>query len=219
MARKYELKQRAETVAETRERIVEATVELHGSLGPARTTISAIAERAGVQRLTVYRHFPDERSLFQACSGHWRAHNPAPDPSVWAALDDPEERLRVALAALYAFYRSTESMTGNLLRDFPDSAVLREVAAPFMEYRQTVRAVLGRGWPSRGRRLTVLRAAIGHAIEFETWRSLTRREGLDDVAAAEAMVALVRAVGATGVSGGSTRSPTARPSRRGGLQE
>ena len=97
MARKYELKQRAESLTATRGRIVEATVELHDSLGPACTTISAIAERAGVQRLTVYRHFPDERSLFGACSGHWAAQNPVPDPAAWAAIDDPEERLLVAL--------------------------------------------------------------------------------------------------------------------------
>src|SRR5258708_26025908 len=112
MARKYELKERAESLNATRERIVEATVELHDSLGPARTTISAIAERAGVQRLTVYRHFPDERSLFEACSGHWAAHNPPPDPSTWSALDDPEERLRIALVEIYAFYRATQGMTG-----------------------------------------------------------------------------------------------------------
>src|SRR6266851_6093020 len=104
MTRKYELKQRAQSQAETRQRIVEATVELHDSLGPARTTISAIAERAGVQRLTVYRHFPDDRSLFRACSGHWAARNPKPDPSSWAAVDDPEARLRLALAEIYAFF-------------------------------------------------------------------------------------------------------------------
>ncbi|MDP9260905.1 MAG: TetR/AcrR family transcriptional regulator [Actinomycetota bacterium] len=194
MARKYELKQRAESLAATRERIVEATVELHDSLGPARTTISAIAERAGVQRLTVYRHFPDERSLFEACSGHWAAHNPAPDPSTWAALDDPEERLRIALVEIYAFYRATEGMTGNLLRDFPDSPVLREVAAPFLAYWRTVRDVLDRGWTTRGHNRALLRAVIGHAVEFETWRSLARREGLDDAVAADAMVSLARAV-------------------------
>jgi AcrR family transcriptional regulator len=194
MTRKYELKQRAESLAATRERIVEATVELHDSLGPARTTISAIAERAGVQRLTVYRHFPDERSLFEACSGHWAARNPAPDPSTWAALDDPEERLRVALTEIYAFYRATEGMTGNLLRDFPDSPVLQEVAAPFLAYWQTVRDVLDDGWDARGRKRTLLRAVIGHAVEFETWRSLARREGLEDAVAADAMVSLARAV-------------------------
>jgi AcrR family transcriptional regulator len=194
MARKYELKQRADSVTETRQRIVEATVELHTELGPARTTISAIAERAGVQRLTVYRHFPDERALFEACSGHWAAENPAPDPAAWVAVDDPDERLRIALTEIYAFYRSTEGMTANLLRDFPDSPVLQEVAVPFLEYWQTVRAVLDRGWKSRGHTRTLLRAVIGHAVEFETWRSLTRREGLDDVVAAETMVMLARVV-------------------------
>ena len=193
MARKYELKQRAESLAATRERIVEATVELHDALGPARTTISAIAERAGVQRLTVYRHFPDERSLFEACSGHWAAHNPAPDPSTWTAFDDPEERLGIALAEIYAFYRSTEGMTGNLLRDMPELPVLQEVAAPFVEYWQGVREVLDRGWNARGRKRILLRAVIAHAVEFETWRSLARRGGLDDRVAAETMVSLVRA--------------------------
>jgi AcrR family transcriptional regulator len=194
VSRRYELKERAESLNATRQRIVEATVELHESLGPARTTISAIAERAGVQRLTVYRHFPDDRALFRACSGHWAAENPLPDPSAWAAVGDPEERLRIALSAVYAFYRSTEGMTGNLLRDLPDSPTLREVAAPFLEYWRTVRDVLDRGWTIRGRKRALLRAAIGHALEFDTWRSLTRGEGLDDAAAAALMVSLVRAV-------------------------
>jgi AcrR family transcriptional regulator len=194
MARKYELKQRAESATATRRRIVEATVELHNSLGPARTTISAIAERAGVQRLTVYRHFPDERTLFEACSGHWQAQNPAPDPLTWAAIEDPEERLRTALIAIYVFYRATEGMTGNLLRDLPDSPLMQEIAAPYLEYWQTVREALEHGWKARGRKRTLLRAVIGHAVEFETWRSLARREGLDDVVAAETMVSFARAV-------------------------
>ena len=194
MARRYELKQRAESATATRMRIVEATIELHNSLGPARTTISAIAERAGVQRLTVYRHFPDQRTLFEACSGHWQAQNPAPDPSTWAAIKDPEERLRTALIAIYVFYRATEGMTGNLLRDIPDSQVMQEVAAPYLEYWQTVREALEHGWKARGRRRTLLRAVIGHAVEFETWRSFARREGLDDVVAAETMVSFARAV-------------------------
>jgi AcrR family transcriptional regulator len=193
MARKYELKQRAESLAATRERIVEATVELHDSLGPARTTISAIAERAGVQRLTVYRHFPDERSLFEACSGHWTSQNPKPDPSIWAAIEDPEERLHVALLEIYSFFRATQGMTRNILRDMPELPVLQEVAAPLFEYWQTVRDVLDRGWEVRGRQRALLRAVIGHAIAFDTWRSLTEHEGLDDVVAAGAMVRLVQA--------------------------
>jgi AcrR family transcriptional regulator len=194
MTRKYELKQRAEGFAATRQRIVEATVALHDAVGPVRTTISAIAERAGVQRLTVYRHFPDERSLFEACSHRWAAQNPAPDPAAWATLRDPERRLRVALTAIYGFFRRTEGMTGNLLRDLRESDVLRAVAAPFMKYWGTVRAALERGWGARGTRRKLLRAAIGHAIAFETWRSLTQREGLDDGQAADAMVRLVLAV-------------------------
>jgi AcrR family transcriptional regulator len=207
MTRRYELKQRAESKMATRRRIVEATVELHKSVGFG-TTISAIAERAGVQRLTVYRHFPDERSLFEACSGHWRAENPAPDISSWAALDDPEERLRLALIETYGFFRRTEDMTGNLLRDLPHSPVLQDVAAPLLEYWQSARQALDRGWTVRGSQRKVLRAIIGHALAFETWRSLVR-EGLDDRGAAEAMVAAARA---TQADGGSTTKIT-RPGR------
>jgi len=194
MTRKYELKQRAQSQAATRQRIVEATVELHGSVGPARTTISAIAGRAGVQRLTVYRHFPDERSLFQACAGHWAAENPLPDPSAWAAVDDPEERLRIALREIYTFFRTTEQMTANLLRDVPGSPVLQEVATPFAQYWETVRMVLDRGWRTRGHGRKRVRNVIGHAVEFETWRSLARHQGLGDVEAAEIMVRLARVV-------------------------
>lgn len=192
MTRKYELKQRAKSQAETRQRIVEATVELHDSVGPARTTISAVAERAGVQRLTVYRHFPDERSLFRACAGQWAAENPLPDPYAWAAVDDPEERLRIALGEIYSFYRTTEKMTANLLRDLPESPLLREVATPFTQYWETVRIVLDRGWKMRGHRRKLVRAVIGHAVEFETWRSLARHQALEDVEAAEIMARLAR---------------------------
>ena len=194
MPRKYELKQRALTQAETRQKIIEATVALHGSVGPAHTTISAIARRAGVQRLTVYRHFPDERTLFEACRDDWIAENPSPDPARWVPIDEPSERLRVALGEIYAYFRSTEGMTANLRRDFPESPVLRETAAPFMQYWETVRIALERGWNARGRRRKRLQAVIGHAIEFETWRSLARQEGLDDREAADLMVSLALAV-------------------------
>ena len=130
MARKYELRERARSQEQTRQRIVHATVGLHGSVGPARTTISAIAERAGVQRLTVYRHFPDERSLYQACGGQWRADHPAPDPALWEAVAEPAERMRLALGQLYAHFRATEDMTANIRRDLPELPVLQEVIAP-----------------------------------------------------------------------------------------
>ena len=195
MTRKYELRQRAQSRAATRQRIVEATFQLHASVGPARTTISAIAERAGVQRLTVYRHFPDERSLFQACTSHSAAASPRPDPSGWVSVDDPEERLRIALGDIYAFFRRTEQLTTNVRRDLPLLPVLQEVASPVVEYWETVRAVLDRGWKARGGRRRLVRAAVGHAVEFETWRSLARVEGLDDAEAADAMVRFARAAG------------------------
>lgn len=192
MPRKYELKERADGVAQTRARIVEATVGLHEEVGPARTTVTAIADRAGVQRLTVYRHFPDEHALIRACSAHWTAQHPRPDPGAWALVADPEERLRTALGELYAFFRETEGMTGNILRDLPHSPVLREVAAPFVRYWEEARGVLGRGWAAKRGRRTQLEAAIGHATDFETWRSLTVKEGLAEDTAVELMVRLAR---------------------------
>ena len=111
MTRKYVLKRRAERKADTRRRIVEATVELHSSEGPARTTISAIAERAGVERHTVYAHFPDERALFDACTAHWASLHPSPDPTPWLAIEDRERRLRGALHGVYGWYESVERDT------------------------------------------------------------------------------------------------------------
>ena len=194
MTRKYELKQRALSQAETRQRIVDATVDLHRELGPLRTTISAIAERAGVQRLTVYRHFPDDRALFGACSSQWRAAHPMPDPSAWAVVEDPAERLQVALIEIYAWFASTEEMTANVLRDIPESPLMQEITAPLRQYWQEVRRVLKYGWEARGERGERLRAVIGHAIEFGTWRSLARTHGLDGAEAAEMMVRLARVV-------------------------
>jgi AcrR family transcriptional regulator len=194
MTRKYELKQRALSQAETRQRIIDATVALHCELGPARTTISAIAERAGVQRLTVYRHFPDDRSLFEACGSQWMADYPTPDPSAWARLEDPAARLQAALGEIYAWFAATEEMTANLLRDLPESPVMQEIAAPFLQYWQEVQRVLEYGWEARGERAARLHAVIGHALEFGTWRSLVRAHGLADAEAAELMVRLARVI-------------------------
>src|SRR4051812_21205209 len=116
-ARTYRQKKRAEQSAETRRKIVEATVALHREVGPAATQINEIARLAGVQRVTVYSHFPDEVSLFMACSAHWRALHPAPDPATWLSIEDPAKRLRLGLRELYEWYRKTEPMTGNVLRD------------------------------------------------------------------------------------------------------
>ena len=189
--RRYEKKRRAELEAETRRRITESAVELHGTLGPARTSISAVAERAGVRRSTVYRHFPDEVALFAACSSHWEAANPPPDLAAWAPIQGPDERLRAALEQLYAFYRRTERMMENLLRDEVTMPTVRERFSGFHEYLAAGREILLRGRPERGRRREEARAAIGHALAFTTWRSLTREQGLDDAQAAELMGRLV----------------------------
>jgi AcrR family transcriptional regulator len=191
--RAYRKDVRARREAETRRRITEATVELHREVGPARTTISAVAERAGVQRLTVYRHFPDEAALIGACSAHWRASHPIPDPAPWGAIADPEERLRTALRELYAYYASDDAMIANVQRDAAAMPVLAAAVRDRSAYMAAVHDLLMRGWGVRGGRRRVLAAAVGHALEFGTWRSLERQQGLDRDAAAELMVRAARA--------------------------
>lgn len=189
--RPYRMKRRAELEELTRRRITESAVALHGTVGPARTSISALAEHAGVRRSTVYRHFPDEASLFAACSAHWMAENPVPDIGAWAAIEDPDERLRAALDALYPYYRRTAAMMDNLIRDEAVSDIVRENFAGYRQYLAAARDALVRGRRARGRARTRERAAIGHALAFATWRSLAFDEGLDDAQAAELMVRLV----------------------------
>lgn len=191
--RKYEKKRRAEAEAQTRLRITESAVELHGSLGPARTSMSAVAEHAGVRRSTLYRHFPDERALFGACSAHWAEANPPPDVSRWAAIDDPDERLEVALAELYAYYRRTEEMLDKLFRDAPTVAVVEELMGAFRAFLAEAEKVLMRGRGLRGNAARRTRAAVGHALAFRTWQDLTGAQGLDDEGAAELMSRLVAA--------------------------
>ena len=178
----------------TRRRIVEATVELHETVGMARTTISAIAEKAGVQRLTVYRHFPDERALFHACTGHWRAANPPPDPGPWSQVADPRERLRAALAEVYAYHRRTEPMMANVVRDAQVHPLTREMAEPYFQHWERMRYVLATGWGVGDGRLAILLGALGHALDFQTWRSLVRQQGLGDEQAVEAMAGMVRCI-------------------------
>ncbi len=198
MPRRYELRRRAERQAETRRRIVEATVALHEARGPARTTVSDIAERAGVERATVYRHFPDERALLTACTGHYAAQHPRPDPAPWADIADPDTRLRTGLAEVYAYHRRTERMSDRAARDLPDAPVLREVLAPEFAYWARVRDALAAGWPvPEGRRALVV-GAVGHAVAFPTWRSLVREQGLDEGQAVAAMAAMVRCLAADG---------------------
>jgi AcrR family transcriptional regulator len=187
--RRYEKRRRAEREAETRLRITEAAVRLHGTVGPARTTVSAIADEAGVQRATVYRHFPDEDAVFEACSSHWIAQNPPPDPIRWAAVDDPSERLRTALAELYAYYERTAYMLENNTRDVAVVPALRPSMEQFEAYLDAARDVLLRGRRERGGARRRLRGAIGHALSFEAWRSLVR-QGVSRRDAVELMMKL-----------------------------
>ena len=189
--RPYRKKRRAELEAETRRRITESAVELHGSVGPSRTSMSAVAERAGVRRSTLYRHFPDEAALFEACSAHWAAANPPPDPSAWTAIEDPDERLLVALEELYAYWRRTERMMSNLVRDEGTNESVRRQFAGFRAYMEAARETLLRGRRERGGPRTRVAAAIGHALSFTTWRSLVREQGLGNNQAAELMCRLV----------------------------
>jgi AcrR family transcriptional regulator len=187
--RPYRMRRRAELEELTRRRITESAVHLHGTVGPARTTVTAVAEHAGVRRSTVYRHFPDEAALFAACSTHWAAANPAPDLSAWAAISDPGERLHTALGELYAYYRSAERMIANLLRDSAAVPVVDGLLDGFRGYLEAARDTLMAG--RRGRRKP--RAAIGHALAFTTWQSLAREQELSDGEAARLMCRLVEA--------------------------
>jgi AcrR family transcriptional regulator len=192
--RPYRKQRRAELEDETRRRITESAVELHGTLGPARTSMSVVARHAGVQRSTLYRHFPDEEALFRACSSHWSATNPPPPLDAWAAIEDPDERLRPALGELYADYRRTQQMRSNLLRDEATHATTRRLMRDYHGYFDAAQEILMQGRRC-GRSRARVEAAIGHALAFSTWRSLTGDQGLDDDDAAELMCRLAAVAG------------------------
>lgn len=189
--RRYRKRLRAEQEQRTRQAITEAAMKLHGTVGPARTTISAVADAAGVQRATVYRHFPDEASLFGACSSHYAMLHPPPDPSAWAEIRDPAGRLRRGLTDIYRWWEETEDMMSLVLRDAP---LVEAISAPVeagRAYLEEVRRILLRGRPERGRSRQRKAAAIGHALDFFTWRSLVRDQGLSTKDAVDLMVELV----------------------------
>ncbi|MGB3099677.1 MAG: helix-turn-helix domain-containing protein [Solirubrobacterales bacterium] len=187
MAGQYKLKQRAASQEQTRQRIVEAAVELHQALGPSATTVSDIARRAGVGRVTVYRHFADEAEILGACSGLYFQRHPPPDPESWRAIEDPVERLRIGLAEAYAYHRETEAMITPVLADIPE----HEVVQPYHELWSRASDVLLEPWRARGRRRTLLRAGIALALSFHTWRQLIREQELSDEQAIELAMRLV----------------------------
>jgi AcrR family transcriptional regulator len=192
MKRAYRQTRRAQAKAGTRRRIVAAAIQLHTTVGPARTTISAIAAEAGVERLTVYRHFPREEELFRACVEHGWELFPPPDHRAWSKIADPERRLRTALSEMYAYYGVAGEALAVIVSDFPRVPTLAALNAPYLARWDEMRAVLARGWKQRGRRRRALLAAIGHSLDLSTWESLVRRQGLPDADAVELLVRVVR---------------------------
>ncbi|MDX8438786.1 TetR/AcrR family transcriptional regulator [Mesorhizobium australafricanum] len=187
--RKYQQKKRAERAAETRQSILDATIELHRTVGPAATQISEIASRAGVQRVTVYDHFPDEQSLLAACSSHWRELHPAPDPAAWLTIEIPSRRISRILWDLYAWYRETEPMTANVMRDAELRPVLKQIIEQGLgQYLDAVRRILAEAAGADSERRMRVDAAINAAINFHTWRSLA---SLGDKDAAELAAGLI----------------------------
>ena len=192
------MKARAERQEATRRRIVEATVGLHEEVGPARTTVAEIARRAGVQRLTVYKHFPDESDLFMACGGHYMGAHPVPDLNEALALESPSRRVGAVLGRIYPWFRETEAMSNNIQRDrllLP--ALDRLVSAGTDKALAEVASALAAGFGVRGKRAERLGAMLGVALDFWTWRHL-REDGLDDPAAAELMADVIACVATDG---------------------
>lgn len=191
--RTYRMKRRAESQLQTRRRITESAVALHGTIGPARTTMSAVAAHAGVRRSTLYRHFPDESALFDACTARWAIDNEPPDLQAWAAIADADERLSLALGELYAYFGRTERMLENLTRDEATVPIVAERFAAFHLYFDAARDTLVAGRRLRGAAKRRTQAAIGHALAFATWKSLVREQGLGDAEAVALMRSLVAA--------------------------
>jgi AcrR family transcriptional regulator len=186
--RAYQLRARADKQAELHRALAKAAYELHSTVGPAKATISAIADRAGVQRLTVYRHFADQQAVFAACTAHAFEKDPPPDPSTWVSIVDPETRLRTALATVYGYCRRNHQLLANLYRD----AELPPVAAGLARRAQLLAKcvdVLAVGW---GQVNQMRVAALGHALDFGTWQSLTQTQRLSDDDAIDAMVRFVK---------------------------
>ena len=182
---------------ETRRRITEAAVELHQTMGPARTTVSAIAEKAGVQRHTYYAHFPELKDLYRACTAHYLEQNPLPEPPFWADVADAEKRLKVALSEVYAYYSGNEAMLSNVLRDAPLDPVAQENMVSFYQYWEAMRDALAEAFGASDERHEALLAAIVLALDFQTWHTLVRQQELNQDQAVGLMVGMVRCLMST----------------------
>jgi AcrR family transcriptional regulator len=177
--RRYRMTGRAQSQDATRRKIIEATMRLHEEVGPRATTISAIASKAGVQRLTVYRHFPDEQAIFEACTSHWLELNPPPQPEVWASVTDPTERARIALRAFFRYYSSTQRMWRSSHRDAGDVPALARPMARFSALVASTGGDLAAAVRVERAAARLLTATLQHALAFSTWEDLEER-GLQD---------------------------------------
>ncbi len=193
--RPYRLGRRAEQQSQTRGRIVAATCALYIDIGPGRTTVSEVARRAGVERLTVYRHFPDEAALTSACLAAALAANPRPDPAAWSTLSTPAARLRTALGRIYVHYGSAGELLAAVVHDAPQVAALVGPAEEHQAWLRSVAAGLAAAWPDRVRDRPAVRALLALTLEIQTWRTL-RAAGLTDTGAAELMASAVLAAAA-----------------------
>ena len=188
--RKYQLKHRAERQEETRQRILEATIMLHERVGVPGVTISAVAEQAGVERLTVYRHFPDEKALLTAATTFYLGAYPPPNPQPWRDIADPGVRLRVGLTATYAYHQQTEAMIGHLIQGMPYKPIICDALEAYLAHWLGVQQILSAGWDTADRALITV--AVGHTVSFKTWHSLVRDLGLENDQAVELMVGMVQ---------------------------
>lgn len=186
MTRSYQLKERGKRQQETRQKIIEAAIHLHQTRGIAATSMTDIAEKAEVGKVTVYRHFPDMAAMVGACSGQYFERNPFPDPETWRAAEDPVERMRLGLNEAYAWYTSTEAMMARVYPEARDHPVM----APYHAHWAHAADVLLAAWRERGRRKILLRAAIALALDFDTWRTLVNVQGLSNDQATELILRL-----------------------------
>jgi AcrR family transcriptional regulator len=192
--RPYRKRKRAQAEEETRRRITEAAVELHGTVGPANTKVTEVAERAGVSRMTVYNHFPTDADLFLACSTHWAIQNPLPDPSGWIETEDPAARVVSALDELYGWYARKRGMLEKVLRDAPLVPSLGELMDGYWGgYMDDVVSALSRGWSGEREDDGALQATLRVVADFHTWRTLSE-SGLSNASAAEVAAAMALGV-------------------------
>lgn len=207
--RQYKLRKRAETLEATRLKIVEAAVELHQEIGPRATTISAIAKRAGVQRLTVYRHFPDETAVFQACTAKWLQEHPLPEPAIWSQLNEPQERVKAALDSFYKYYGETCDMWQAASRDENDVPALKAPMEAVRQYLDGISEDLVKAFTRKPLPEQLMRTTIRHAVSFATWQSL-QDLGLDETAKLKLVLCWIKSLN----TGNTSQTVAISPDRR-----